>query len=104
MSSLCESDAGLQVIFSYMYLVKSADQNCVFNGRRHAALPPGESGASSRDDPQGGAEGEAGHCQKDAALLSDLSAGVTGGRRKDYGARGHNCPKLVGLLHHGSSG
>lgn len=73
---------------------KHRSQLC-FYGRRHAALPPGESGASSRDDPHGGAEGEAGHCQKDAALLSDLSAGVTGGWRKDCRARGHNCPKLV---------
>lgn len=75
----------------FSYIVKNTDPKCVLHGRRHAALPPGESGASSGDDPHGGAEGEAGHCQKDATLLSDLSAGVTGGRRKDYRARGHNC-------------
>lgn len=60
-----------------------------FDCRRHAALPPGQSGTSSGDDSRGGAEREAGHRQKDAALLSDLSAGVTGGRRKDDWARGH---------------
>lgn len=87
-----------------VWIVKSTDHNCVFYGRRHAALPPGESGESSGDDPHGGAEGEAGHCQKDAALLSDLSSGVTGGWRKDYRVRGLNCPKLVCLLHHGSPG
>ena len=66
----------------------------MFYRRRHDALPPGESRASSRDDPRGGAEGEAGHGQEDAALLSDLSAGVTGGRGKEYRARDRNVLNL----------
>lgn len=61
-------------------------------GRRRDALPPRESRASSRDDPHGGAEGAKGHGQKDALLLSELSAGVTGGRRKDHWVRRLGCP------------
>jgi len=84
--------------------IAATKHNSVVSGRRHAALPPGESGASGRDDPHGGAAGAAGHHQKDAALLSDLSAGVTGGRRKNDRARGRNGPTLVCVLHRGSSG
>lgn len=66
-------------------------------------LPPGEQGTSSRDDPHGGAEGEARHCEENAALLSDLSAGVTGGWRKGCRVSGHNIPTHCSL-HCGSSG
>lgn len=68
---------------------------CLLSIRGHDALPPRESGASSRDDSCGGAEGAAGHCQEDAALLFDLSAGTAGGWRKDHRARGRNCRILV---------
>lgn len=74
------------------------------SARGHAALPAGESRARSGDDPQRGAEREAGHGQEDAALLSDLSAGVTGGRGESHRARGFNCPELVRLLQYCSSG
>lgn len=64
-------------------------------GRRRDALPPRESRASGRDDPGGGAEGAKGHGQKDAVLLSELSAGVTGGRRKDHRVRRLGCPTFL---------
>lgn len=64
------------------------------SGRRRDALPPRESRASGRDDPHGGAEGAKEHGQKDALLLSELSAGVTGGRRKGHRVRRSACPSF----------
>lgn len=68
-------------------------------GRRRDGLPPREPRAGDRDDPRGGAAGAAGHGQKDAALLSELSAGVAGGRGKGHRARHVDCPTfLLNLL------
>ena len=69
-------------------------------GRRRDALPTREPRASGRDDPHGGAEGAKGHGQKDALLLSELPAGVTGGWRKDHRVRlAYVSSKLALLLH-----